>query len=78
MGVFDDPLALSLLDKDSGEGEERWVTMGRNPAVNPLLESVIGDPTKDEYDFSTAQRGKFFKAGARLVPPVHLEPRGPR
>ncbi|MBW7966509.1 hypothetical protein HYH07_29605 [Bradyrhizobium sp. BR 10261] len=29
---------------------------------------------KDEYDFSTAQRGKFFKAGARLVPPVHLEP----
>ena len=29
---------------------------------------------KDEYDFSTAERGKFFRQGARLVPPVHLEP----
>ncbi|MGY4282943.1 uncharacterized DUF497 family protein [Bradyrhizobium sp. LM2.7] len=37
MGVFGDPLALSLLDKESGEGEERWVSMGRNPAGNLLL-----------------------------------------
>ena len=29
---------------------------------------------KDEYDFSTAARGKFFRKGARLVPPVNLEP----
>ncbi|WP_038950444.1 hypothetical protein [Bradyrhizobium genomosp. III] len=29
---------------------------------------------KDEYDFSAAERGKFFQQGARLVPPVHLEP----
>ncbi len=29
---------------------------------------------KDEYDFSTAERGRFFRQGARLVPPVHLEP----
>lgn len=29
---------------------------------------------KDEYDFSTAERGKFYRQGARLVPPVHLEP----
>ncbi|MEQ1953262.1 hypothetical protein [Mesorhizobium sp. CN2-181] len=29
---------------------------------------------KEEYDFSAAQRGKFHRAGARLVPPVHLEP----
>ena len=29
---------------------------------------------KDEYDFSTAERGRFFREGARLVPPVHLEP----
>jgi len=29
---------------------------------------------KDEYDFSKATRGKFFREGARLVPPVHLEP----
>ena len=28
---------------------------------------------KDEYDFSTASRGKFYKAGAQLIPPVHLD-----
>jgi hypothetical protein len=33
-----------------------------------------GDPMKDEYDFSTAERGKFYREGARLVPPVHLDP----
>ena len=32
------------------------------------------DPMKDEYDFSTAERGKFFRQGARLLPPVHLDP----
>jgi hypothetical protein len=37
MGVFGDPLALSLMDNDSGQGEERWVTIGRNPASNLLL-----------------------------------------
>ncbi|MCK1743400.1 BrnT family toxin [Bradyrhizobium sp. 139] len=37
MGVFGDPLALSLLDKESGAGEERWVTMGRSLAGNLLL-----------------------------------------
>ncbi len=29
---------------------------------------------KEEYDFSAAERGKFFREGARLVPQVHLEP----
>ena len=29
---------------------------------------------KDEYDFSTAERGKFFREEMRLVPPVHLDP----
>lgn len=29
MLVFDDPLALSRLDEDHGEREERWVTLGR-------------------------------------------------
>jgi hypothetical protein len=29
---------------------------------------------KDEYDFSNADRGKFFRKGARLVPPIHLDP----
>jgi hypothetical protein len=29
---------------------------------------------KDEYDFSNAERGKFYRAGAQLTPPVHLDP----
>ncbi|MEH2612694.1 hypothetical protein [Bradyrhizobium sp. AZCC 1693] len=29
---------------------------------------------KDEYDFSIAQRGKFFREGVRPAPPVHLDP----
>ena len=29
---------------------------------------------KDEYDFSTAECGKFYRAGAMLAPPVHLDP----
>ena len=29
---------------------------------------------EEEYDFSGATRGKFFRPGARLIPPVHLEP----
>jgi uncharacterized DUF497 family protein len=37
MGAFGDPLALSLLDNVSGQGEERWVTIGRTPAGNLLL-----------------------------------------
>jgi hypothetical protein len=28
----------------------------------------------DEYDFPKAERGTFFRQGACLVPPVHLEP----
>jgi hypothetical protein len=29
---------------------------------------------KKEYDFSTAQRGKFYRPGAKLNLPVYLEP----
>ena len=29
---------------------------------------------KDEYDFSNAERGKFYRADLRLIPPVRLEP----
>ena len=29
---------------------------------------------KDEYDFTNAQRGKFYKPDVRLIPPVRLEP----
>ena len=28
---------------------------------------------KDEYDFSAAERGRFFRKEAALVPPVHLD-----
>jgi len=28
----------------------------------------------DEYDFSGATRGKFYRADAQLIPPVHLDP----
>jgi hypothetical protein len=28
---------------------------------------------KDEYDFSKAERGRFYRADSVLVPPVHLE-----
>jgi hypothetical protein len=29
---------------------------------------------KDEYDFSKSQRGRFYRPGAVLAPPVHLDP----
>jgi hypothetical protein len=29
---------------------------------------------KDEYDFTGAVCGKFYREGAELIPPVHLEP----
>lgn len=29
---------------------------------------------KDEYDFSNAERGKFYRSGLRLIPSVRLEP----
>ncbi len=32
------------------------------------------DGMKDEYDFSNATRGKFYRENAEFVPPVHLEP----
>lgn len=31
-------------------------------------------PTKDEYDFSDADRGKFFREGALFEVPIYLEP----
>jgi hypothetical protein len=32
------------------------------------------DAMKEEYDFSNATRGKFYRAGAQHIPPVHLDP----
>ena len=28
----------------------------------------------DEYDFKAAERGRFYRADAQLIRPVHLEP----
>ena len=33
-----------------------------------------GEAMKDEYDFSNAERGKFYRPNLRLIPPVRLEP----
>jgi hypothetical protein len=33
-----------------------------------------GERMKDEYDFSKAERGKFYKPNLRLIPPVRLDP----
>jgi predicted HicB family RNase H-like nuclease len=29
---------------------------------------------KDEYNFSKAERGKFFRRDAQVIPPLHLDP----
>ena len=35
---------------------------------------MTDDQMKEEYDFSKAERGKFYRPGATLVHPVHLDP----
>jgi uncharacterized protein len=37
MGVFVDPLALTMPDPDSATIEERWITVGLSRATNLLL-----------------------------------------
>jgi uncharacterized protein len=37
MGVFGDRLAMSVPDEESDQGEERWVTIGRNQVSSRLL-----------------------------------------
>jgi len=34
----------------------------------------MNDDMKDDYDFSGAERGRFYRKDAVLVPPVHLDP----
>jgi hypothetical protein len=34
----------------------------------------MSDEMKDEYDFSKAPRGQFFRQDAALAPPIHLDP----
>jgi predicted HicB family RNase H-like nuclease len=40
----------------------------------PHIGKGKGDTMKDEYDFSSAERGKFYRPDLRLIPPVRLEP----
>jgi hypothetical protein len=35
--VFRDPLARSMVDRDPGSGEERWVTLGETATGNLLV-----------------------------------------
>lgn len=44
------------------------------PGNQTRASTVRGRPMKEEYDFSKAERGKFYRNGIVLVPPVHLEP----
>jgi hypothetical protein len=37
-------------------------------------QSKTDDGMAAEYDFTSAVRGKFYRADATLVPPIHLEP----
>jgi uncharacterized DUF497 family protein len=37
MAVFRDPLARSILERDSAPGEERWVTVGATTSGNLLV-----------------------------------------
>lgn len=43
----------------------RLTPVGRSRAAN--------DAMKDEYDLSKAERGRFFRPGAVLVPPMHQD-----
>jgi predicted HicB family RNase H-like nuclease len=40
-----------------------------------VISNVMSDDMKDEYDFSTAERGRFCRKDAVLAPPVHLDPK---
>lgn len=35
---------------------------------------MSSDDMRDEYDFSKAARGKFYRSNTSLAPPIHLEP----
>lgn len=103
--VFQDPLALALLDESHQQQEERWATLGQ--VDNHKLVVVIhtwreNDATirvriisarratkreerqyqgdieevkqmREEYDFSKAERGKFYRPDAALSVPVYLD-----
>jgi hypothetical protein len=53
---------------------EAWFARLDELGGRDFLPGGIPDLMKDKYDFLTAKRGKFFREGARLVPPIHLDP----
>jgi uncharacterized DUF497 family protein len=100
--TFQDPEALTLVDREHSEDGERWITPGLDSHGSllvvchtwrelrvPVL-AVASSPRakqpkaksgntgandmKKEYDFSKAERGKFYRRGARLKLPVYLDP----
>ncbi len=53
---------------EEGDGRVRRSACTRRPDI------LKDEDVKDEYDFSKAQRGRFYRPDAVLVPPVHLDP----
>jgi hypothetical protein len=53
----------------------RWLKIIWRPWRSTLVgrSQAANDAMKDEYDFSKAERGRFFRPGAVLVPPMHQD-----
>jgi uncharacterized protein len=49
MTVFRDPLARSILDRDHGSDEERWVTLGESSTGNLLVVVHTWADLNDEH-----------------------------
>jgi hypothetical protein len=45
---------------------------GSNPSLS--AKRRFGNLMKNDYDFSKGERGKFYRPGAALNPPIHLDP----
>ena len=59
MTVFRDPLARSMVDRDPGSGEERWVTLGETATGNLLVVVhtwVDMDPERSAVRIISARR----------------------
>jgi hypothetical protein len=58
----------------SGRGARRQAKPAVSRRPGPVS-NVTSDDMKDEYDFSKAERGRFYRKDAVLAPPVHLDPK---
>jgi hypothetical protein len=59
---------VRIISARAATGRERWQYERGQYSIH---EST---PMKSEYDFSGAERGKFFRKGAALELPIYLEP----